>query len=246
VEWKNSLESFGAFYLATRIQSIKQSPAVVAFVKRHIEARNRVLLSDLISSMFLCDVSSTLDFGSVVISKGKFFSLSFADSPVTNLRFDDCTIDNVDITDAAPNGIRINNSVVIHMSGVTAQNHVPSWISGCLVDDFQSVNTLTAIREAGLSTAQTFLLSSLRKLFLQPGAGRRSSSMYKGYGDSATKKTCEKVIALLLREKFCQKFKGVSEDLYLPERSLTGRVKAIMSMMTQSKDPLWIEASRLS
>ncbi|WP_374240238.1 NACHT domain-containing protein [Zoogloea sp.] len=246
VEWKHSLESFGAFYLATRIQSIKQSAAAVAFIKRHIEARNRVLLSDLISSMFLCDGSGTLDFGSIVISKGKFFSLSFADSPVTNLRFDDCTFDNIDITDAAPDEIRINRSVVIHMSGVTSQGHIPKWISGCLVEDFQSVNTLAAIREAGLSTAQTFLLSSLRKLFLQPGAGRRSSSMYKGYGDSATKKTCDKVIALLLREKFCQKYRGVSEELYLPDRSLTGRVKAIMSMMTQSKDPLWIEASRIS
>ncbi|AXT48255.1 NACHT domain-containing protein [Chromobacterium rhizoryzae] len=246
VEWKHSYESFGAFYLATRFQSIKQSPGVVAFVKRHINVNNKVLLSDLISSMFLCDGNATLDFGSVAISKGRFFSLSFADTPVKNLRFDDCIIDNIDITDATPNEIQISNSVMVHMSGVTSPSHLPSWITDCLIEDFQSVNTLAAIREAGLTVAQTFLLSSLRKLFLQPGAGRKSSSMYKGYGDSATKKTCDKVIALLLRDKFCQKYKGVSEELYLPERSMTGRVKAIMSQMTLSNDPLWIEASRIS
>jgi hypothetical protein len=69
--------------------------------------------------------------------------------------------------------------------------------------------------------------------------------MYKGYGDSSTKKTCEKVIAVLLREGFCKRYKGATEDLYLPDRSLTGRVKAIMSEMTQSKDDIWVQVSRL-
>lgn len=68
--------------------------------------------------------------------------------------------------------------------------------------------------------------------------------MYKGYGDSATKRICDKVIALLVREKFCQKLKGESEPLYIPNRSETGRVKAIMSQMTTSKDTLWVEVTR--
>ncbi len=245
LDWKHPFESFGAFYFATRIQSLKQQQGVVAFIKRHDDAKNRILLSDLISGMFLCDGGGNLDFGGMQMFSGKFHSLPLADSDVRNLCFEDCAFDNVDITDAAPTGIRLSKSVIVHVSGVTSNEHLPEWITDCLIEDFQSVNTLTAIREAGLSVAQTFLLSSLRKLFLQPGAGRKSSSMYKGYGDSATKKTCDKVIALLLREKFCQKFRGSSEELYLPDRSLTGRVRALMSQMTQSKDPLWIETSRI-
>lgn len=69
--------------------------------------------------------------------------------------------------------------------------------------------------------------------------------MYKGYGDSSTKKTCDKVIHLLVREEFCSTFKGQSEQIFLPNRSLTGRVHAIMSQMTTSKDPIWLQASRI-
>jgi hypothetical protein len=46
--------------------------------------------------------------------------------------------------------------------------------------------------------------------------------MYKGYGDVATKKICEKVIALLLREGFCSKFQGSTEDLFVPDSGPTG------------------------
>ena len=69
--------------------------------------------------------------------------------------------------------------------------------------------------------------------------------MYKGYGDSTTKKTCEKVIHLLVHEGFCTKYKGQSEPIFVPNRSLTGRVQAIMSQMTTSKDPLWSQVSRI-
>jgi hypothetical protein len=102
---------------------------------------------------------------------------------------------------------------------------------------------LAQIRQAGLSVAQTFLLSSLRKLFLQPGSGRKHSSMYKGYGDSASKRICEKVIALLLRKGFCSRFRGTSEDVYVPDRSMTQRARLMLSQMTQSKDEAWLEIS---
>ena len=68
--------------------------------------------------------------------------------------------------------------------------------------------------------------------------------MYKGYGDSSSKKVCEKVIALLLRKEFCSKFKGTSEDVYIPDRSMTLRARLMLSQMTQSKDEIWVEVSR--
>jgi hypothetical protein len=245
LEWKHPIETFGAFFLATRIQSIKQTPGVIAFIKRHRDAKNRVLLSDMLSAIFLCDGVNTA-FGGIVFTGGKFYHLSFSDCPVSGIYFEDCSFDNIDLTDAVPTDIRITNSTMLHVAGVTSKDHMPLWVTDCLYEDFQCMNTLTEIREAGLTIAQTFLLTSLRKLFLQPGAGRKESSMYKGYGDSTSKKTCDKVIALLLRENFCQKYKGATEDLYLPNRSLTGRVRSIMSQLTQSKDQLWIEASRLA
>jgi hypothetical protein len=67
--------------------------------------------------------------------------------------------------------------------------------------------------------------------------------MYKGYGDSSSKKVCEKVINLLLRNGFCSKFQGTSEDVYVPDRSMTLRAKRMLSQMTQSKDEIWVQTS---
>jgi hypothetical protein len=242
-EWKHQIGTFGAFFVGTRLESIKQVPALVSYVKRNHDGMNRVLLSDMIAAIFFSDDVKS-DFSGLIFRSGKFSDISFSDCPVTNLVLDDCTFDSIDLTDANPEGIKIKKSVVIRVSGITSTEHVPPWVTDCLFEAFQSTNTLAQIRDAGLSVAQTFLLSSLRKLFLQPGSGRKHSSMYKGYGDSASKKVCEKVIALLLRKGFCSKFPGTSEDVYLPDRSMTLRARQILSQMTQSKDEIWDQVSR--
>ena len=243
--WKNPVEEFGAYFISTRLQAAKQRSAAAAFIKRNLHEKNRILLSDLLSGVFGME-GEAIDFGKCQFDGGKFHTLLLADTAVSNIRLVDCQFDYLDITDAEPRNIVIAESVVVRLAGITSGEHAPTWLTDCLVEVYQSLGTLSAIREAGLSVSQTFLLSSLRKLFLQPGGGRRESSMYKGYGDSATKKTCEKVIQLLVREGFCSKWKGESEPLYVPNRSLTGRVQGIMSQLTTSKDDLWSQTTRIA
>src|ERR1039457_3992638 len=240
--WKHTISTFGAFFVATRIQSVNQSRAVIAYVKRHIGANNRVLLSDMIAALFQTDSDS--DFGGLSFKEGRFSDIVFSDCPISNISFDDCIFDSIDITDASPQGVSINQCAIVRVAGIPLREHAPPWVTDCLFESFQSTNTLAQIREAGLSVAQTFLLSSLRKLFLQPGSGRKHSSMYKGYGDSASKRICEKVIAVLLRKGFCGQFRGTSEEVYVPDRSMTQRAKLMLSQMTQSKDEVWLEISR--
>lgn len=243
-EWKNPVEDFGAFYIATRLTTNKQIGMAVSFVQRNADRKNKIIVSDLLSALFRFE-EGDIDLGGIAFGGGKFYHVELGDSKVRNISIRDSSFDTLDLTDAEPIGIKIVESVITRMSGVTSPEHLPPWIVDCLVDSFQNLKTLVAIRQAGLSIAQTFLLSSLRKMFLQPGSGRRESSMYKGYGDSTTKRICEKVIALLLKERFCSKVKGSSEALYIPDRSFSGRVQAIMSQMTTSKDDLWTQTSRI-
>lgn len=243
-DWKNPVEDFGAFYIATRLTANRQIGMASTFVQRNVDRKNKIIVSDFLAALFRLN-EGDIDLGGLVFEGGKFFHVELGDSKVRNVSIRDSSFDSLDLTDAEPAGIKISESVITRMSGVTSSEHLPAWIVDCLIEDFQNLNTLVAIREAGLSVAQTFLLSSLRKLFLQPGSGRRESSMYKGYGDSTTKRVCEKVIALLVKERFCSKVKGAFEALYIPDRSFGGRVRAIMSQMTTSKDDLWTQASRI-
>ena len=171
-----------------------------------------MLLSDVVSALFLVD-DQAVDFSGFVFERGRFYHLSLADTSVTNIQLVDCSFDSLDIADGDTKGISVSNSVVLRLAGIAKLEHAPPWFMSCLVDTLQKTSTLSAIREVGLGVSHTFLLSSLRKLFLQPGGGRKEASMYKGYGDAGTKRVCEKVIALLVREGFCGKFKGESLSL---------------------------------
>ena len=243
-EWKHPVGEFGAFYIATRTDSTQTLPGLVAFIKRHKAIKNAVLLSDLTSALMLCEHFKA-DLTGVTIHNGRFAAVSLADAPVSGVHFNDCYFDSVDITDAEPVGLQIKDSAIGRISGATSQDTLPGWIVGCEIGSFQSVNTLAAIRKASLTTAQTFLLSSLRKLFLQPGSGRRRSSMFKGYADISSKRICEKVITILKRENFYAEYPGATEPLYIPNRAMTARAKVILGQITQSRDDVWLQVTRL-
>jgi hypothetical protein len=244
MKWKHPVEDFGARFVATRLLSTKQIKPVISFLKSNGNSSNRVLLSDLVAALMLVD-DGEIDFSGFVFTGGRFHSVNLSESLITGLNFSDCHFEVLDITESSHKDIRIDSSTIARLSGVSNASSLPGWIHECLVDEYESVETLSAIKQTGLSVAQTFLMSSLRKLFLQPGSGRKSSSMYKGYGDLRSKRTCEKVIAILIREKFCEVIKGDTEDVYIPNRSLSGRVKALMSQMSTSQDPIWSMVSRL-
>lgn len=244
MKWSHPVEEFGSRFIATRLLSTRQIKPVISFLKTYSHTSNRVLMSDLISAIFLLDIGN-LEFNDFTFSGGRFYSISLNESHITGLQLSDCHIEILDITDSSSNKIQIDSSTITRLSGVSNADSLPNWIRDCLIGEYESVKTLSAIKQTGLSLPQTFLMTSLRKLFLQPGSGRKSSSMYKGYGDLQSKRTCEKVIGILVREKFCQRIRGDTEDVYIPNRSLTGRVNAMMSQMTTSEDPVWEMVSRI-
>ena len=243
--WKHPIEGFGAFYLASKICSLNQQQAVVAYIKRNKDAANRVLLSDMLSALYL-DSDGKFDLGGLTLVGGVFHQLSFGDAHIANITFRECEFAAADFHDAELDRVTIIDCTIRELAGYASNATLPTFISGTVVQEYQSVATLVAIRGAGLSVAQTFLLASLRKLFLQPGGGRQESSMYKGYRDASSKKICDRVIALLVRDGLCQRVRGNNDALFIPDRSQMGRVKAIMSQMTHSNDPLWAKVSALN
>jgi hypothetical protein len=129
-EWNHPIGTFGAFFVGTRIQSLKQASAVLSCVKRHLVAKNRVLLSDMIAALLYCEGGS-IDFGGLIFRGGKFSDVFLSDCPVTNLAFDDCAFDSIDLTDADPQGLVISNSAIVRVLGITSSEHVPaSLVSG--------------------------------------------------------------------------------------------------------------------
>jgi len=242
--WNHPVEGFGAFYLASKICALNQQQAVAAYIKRNKDVVNKVLLSDLMSALYL-DPNGKLDFGGLTFLGGIFHQISFGEAHISNIVFRECEFRAADFHDAELDRVSIVDCTIRDLAGYSSSATLPPFIISTVVQEYQSVATLVAIRAAGLSVAQTFLLASLRKLFLQPGGGRQESSMYKGYRDASSKRICDRVIALLVKDGLCQRMRGNNDALFIPDRSQTGRVKAIMSQMTHSDDPLWAKVSAL-
>jgi hypothetical protein len=54
-----------------------------------------------------------------------------------------------------------------------------------------------------------------------------------------------KVLNLLITEGVLETAKGNDGTLYIPVRKHTGRMKAILSELATSKDPLWIAVGEM-
>src|SRR5262249_16990303 len=53
--WRHPVGIFGAQFIATRLTSTRQLGGTAAFLKRHRDAENRVLLSDLLAALLVAD-----------------------------------------------------------------------------------------------------------------------------------------------------------------------------------------------
>ena len=86
----------------------------------------------------------------------------------------------------------------------------------------------------------------LRKIFLQPGAGRKEAALLRGMGATANRQLSEKILGKLMDEGLVTRHKGDEGYIYKPVRSQTGRITHIIEDLTLSKDPLWQDITALS
>lgn len=113
-------------------------------------------------------------------------------------------------------------------------------------EHFEMLATTTLIKKARLSESQKLFVEMLRKIFFQPGAGRKEAALLRGMGAAANKQLGEKILSKLLDEKLITRIKGDEGYIYKPVRSETGRIDKMLTDLTLSTDPLWQTISALS
>lgn len=99
---------------------------------------------------------------------------------------------------------------------------------------------------AKLSEPQKLFVQMLRKIFHQPGAGRKESALLRGMGSSVNRPLGEKILGALLDEKLITRHKGDEGYIYKPVRGETGRIDKMLTDLTLSTDQLWIKISNMT
>lgn len=245
--WKNPLDQTGLCILSEYIsKDTKRIDTFLTMARNAALAENKVLAADIVAALCLLD-TDCLDFKDIYISDSHFSHLSFEAKEIKRLSISDSIIERFDLTNSRlSHDVKLDGCIISTVYGISSRKSIPAQITNYDIEHFEMLATTTLIKKARLSESQKLFVEILRKIFFQPGAGRKESALLRGMGTSANKPLGEKILGKLLDEKLITRFKGDEGYVYRPVRSETGRIDKILTDLTLSEDPLWKTISSLS
>lgn len=246
-DWKNPLDQVGLSILAEYMEKDERRVDVfLGLARQATNLNNGVLASDIIGAVCLLDCSA-LDFKGLDVIGGHFSYLSFEGKVVERLSLRDTIIEHFDLTNAKiKENVTFTQCLIVTAYGIASHKSLPENFVECSVENFEALATTTLIKRAKLSEPQKLFVQMLRKIFHQPGAGRKESALLRGMGSSVNRPLGEKILGALLDEKLITRHKGDEGYIYKPVRGETGRIDKMLTDLTLSTDQLWIKISNMT
>ena len=248
VRWACSLRSVGIMHAAAAVMRYDMDQLCHAMLQKYGTRANTVLLGEIVSILTMSQPE--VDFRSLTLSHGSIPMLFLKSSRIENLEIVACEIGCLIIdlkTVAGSKNVKVRDSIVMIVSGVTSASSLPAWIQNTDVNDYdQEVMNSAGIKDSDIPDGQKLLLSIIHKIFFQPGSGREESALLKGgYGKKFSHKTVEDILKRMIADGLITTFKGDDGRVYAPVRTHTERMARIKGELALSEDPLWVWASTL-
>ena len=240
-EWRHGAGELGVEVIASRSGSQFS----------HQDALNRLqgvqnkpfgqLNADIVSGLLLAE-EQAIDFAGAEVVDGSFSILDFANKKIKNLVISSSDISFLNLYNSDVSGVKIIDCLIENLDGASADG-LPSWIENCSVSSQTQLDTVARIKKSQLKPAEMILVTILRKVFFQPGSGRKEEALLRGLGQYGDSKLQGKIIGILKTRSFISEVPGDSGKLYIPERSKTSRAGRMISQLQQSDDEVWLEVS---
>ena len=246
--WQNPLDANGCAILSEYIRKEeKRNGVFLALASQAAKHKNGVLAADIVSTLLLAEDSSAIDFKNICISNAFFKNLCMEGRQISNLYIEDSIIDYLDITNASfCDNSAIAECEIDKIVGISSEKGLPAQIRDCRIDNFESFSTVSRIKRAKLSAPQKILVTIIKKIFFQPGNGRKEEALLRGLGAINDKRYAEKILNKLLDENIIRKHKGDEGYIYSPQRKYAARMDGIITQLTMSEDEIWIYVSNLA
>ena len=232
--WRHPLQNFGYKILGSKIRNNEES---IKYFKHLSDRGNPVSTCDFIGAII--QEGDNFNFRSISINKGRFSDLDLSGKIIKNLDINYSEIGNLVIEDTDAINFQIDNCIIEKVIGITSREGFPEFITNTESSLYENVLTVSRISELDIEGKYKTLLSILKKLFFQPGKGRKEEALLRGTEKYWDEKVATKILTFMMNEKMLDKFKGDDGWVYFPTRSKTHRARAIMSKLANSKDPLW-------
>jgi hypothetical protein len=189
-------------------------------------------------SMASDEAMAALDFRGLVVRGASFGTMNLEDVTVLGLELRECTIGHLLLGPSAGSGsVKFLGCSFGKISGVASQEGLPSWFSECDVSEYDNVSTNSAVMRSSIDPRVKALLSLLRKLYKQAGAGRKIGALTRGVTDQAAGKHIASVINLLQSHGLV----AIYDKVVHPVRRQASRVEAILAAPGLSQDPVVLD-----
>lgn len=199
---------------------------------------NSQIACDFIAAKLLT-AGDTCDFQGFGVGDGRIAILSFVDTKTMNLSIAGVEIWEATIEAAEFENVQVHACTVDIIKGVSSVDKLPEIFVDCEIARFDTVITTARISELKHTNAQKTLLAIIKKLFFQPGAGRREDALLRGAERYWVSDAANSTIHFMETKGIVLRAKGDHGTLFLPQRKHTRRMAHIMEMQSSCGDELW-------
>lgn len=178
-----------------------------------------------------------IDFRGITIGGASLGRIPLDELHIRGLTLKDCVIRELAFgSPESANGLSLVSCLVSRVCGVTARGGLPAGLvdDACEVEAFDSMATNSAVLRSDLSPNLKALVTVLRKLYKQPGSGRKLGAFGRGITKPDVARFIEPVLALLQQHRFITIFNSVVH----PIRKQSPRVERILMTPSLSDDEL--------
>lgn len=246
LNWVNPLQKLGSSVLGHDINETRSASAFINYIKNslHRDHVNKVSISDCISGLSKSNLEE-INFQKISFNEPHFGFFSFETGNICEIEFTNGIFESIVLGKTTPKGVAIKNCHIDSIFGVSSSTGLPNWIENCTISNYELIDTLTAIKNSGLTKAQTILVSILIKVYRQAGNGRLEHTLTKGL-THVDKKSLGQVIRYLLSHGYLETSKDKGETIYKPVRKFQSKIDKILVELDRSNDEIWKYVSALS
>jgi len=249
LRWLSPLSAKGiamAAYLLRKAQA--DVSTVIGACLRATRQGDRVYESQIAADCFQVAVEmaredALLDCRGLLLDGVLLGTLDLEDLQIDGLSIESSLIDEVVLgARGHKTGVQIRQCNIHRITGASSAAALPAGnFQRCEIEAFEDLSTNAAVIASDLPPAIKALVTILRKLYLQPGAGRMISAFKRGVPTGPILAAVDPILHILKSEGVINVFNEIAH----PVRRQHQRIMKILDLTHQSKDSIVERVSRL-
>jgi uncharacterized protein YjbI with pentapeptide repeats/Cdc6-like AAA superfamily ATPase len=236
--WKGAVGELGARVVSSRITNWSEAHKYSSYCSNH---GNNQVSADVLASQLACNDLS-INFNGLMVENAHLDSADFSGMKIQNLKLISCVINEIRLDESEFINCDFRDVIGDRAIGVGSSARLPECFNGCEFSTYDNVDNAARISELNLTDSQKTLLSTIKKLFFQPGRGRQEDALLRGTENYWDDRTAGTFLRYALRNRIVIEVQGNDGKIYVPQRRHTRRMANIMERMASCGDPIWMLA----